>query len=87
MSRSDKKIAWLLRRAFAVVLVALNLVLAGSAIGLLASLAQDRLGEPRIVLTVPSIIIMTPGLYAFQTIVMLNQGDVLAAIQAGIGIL
>jgi len=53
------------------------------AVGLLASLAQDRLGEPRIVLTVPSIIIMTPGLYAFQTIVMLNQGDVLAAIQAG----
>ncbi len=53
------------------------------AVGLLASLAQGRLGEPRIVLTVPSIIIMTPGLYAFQTIVMLNQGDVLAAIQAG----
>jgi len=26
---------------------------------------------------------MTPGLYAFQTIVMLNQGEVLTALQAG----
>ena len=53
------------------------------AVGLLASLARRRLREPRIVLTVPGIIIMTPGIYAFQTIVMLNQGDMLAAIQAG----
>ena len=53
------------------------------AVGLLASIAQTLLKEPRIILTVPAIIIMTPGLYAFQTIVMLNQGDVLAAIQAG----
>jgi uncharacterized membrane protein YjjP (DUF1212 family) len=53
------------------------------AVGLLASLAETRLQEPRITLTVPSIIIMTPGLYAFQTIVMLNQGDVLPALQAG----
>jgi uncharacterized membrane protein YjjP (DUF1212 family) len=52
-------------------------------VGLLASLARARLREPRIALTVPGIIIMTPGIYAFQTIVMLNQGDVLAAIQAG----
>ena len=53
------------------------------AVGLLASLVRVRLHEPRIALTVPGIIIMTPGIYAFQTIVMLNQGDVLAAIQAG----
>ena len=53
------------------------------AVGLLASLAEAHLQEPRITLTVPSIIIMTPGLYAFQTIVMLNQGDVLTALQAG----
>ena len=53
------------------------------AVGLLASLAEARLQEPRIALTVPSIIIMTPGLYAFQTIVMLNQGEVLTALQAG----
>jgi uncharacterized membrane protein YjjP (DUF1212 family) len=53
------------------------------AVGLLASLVEARLHEPRITLTVPSIIIMTPGLYAFQTIVMLNQGQVLTALQAG----
>jgi uncharacterized membrane protein YjjP (DUF1212 family) len=53
------------------------------AVGLLASLARATFRDPRIVLTVPGIIIMTPGIYAFQTIVLLNQGDILAAIQAG----
>ena len=52
-------------------------------VGLLASLVEARLHEPRIAVTVPSIIVMTPGLYAFQTIVMLNQGQVLTALQAG----
>ena len=52
-------------------------------VGLLASLVEARLHEPRITVTVPSIIIMTPGLFAFQTIVMLNQGQVLTALQAG----
>jgi uncharacterized membrane protein YjjP (DUF1212 family) len=52
-------------------------------VGLLASLVRAWWREPRIALTVPSIIIMTPGLYAFQTIVMLNQGEVLPAMQAG----
>jgi uncharacterized membrane protein YjjP (DUF1212 family) len=52
-------------------------------VGLLASMARVRSHAPRIAMTVPSIIIMTPGLYAFQTIVMLNQGEVLTAIQAG----
>ncbi len=51
--------------------------------GLLASLVRAWWHEPRIALTVPSIIIMTPGLYFFQTIVMLNQGEVLPAVQAG----
>ena len=53
------------------------------AVGLLASLARGLLHVPRIALTVPSIIMMTPGLYAFQTIVFLNQGKVAEAIQAG----
>jgi uncharacterized membrane protein YjjP (DUF1212 family) len=52
-------------------------------VGLLASLVRAWWHEPRIVMTVPSIIIMTPGLYAFQTIVMLNQGDILLAVRAG----
>lgn len=53
------------------------------AVGLGASLVRGPLHVPRIALTVPSIIMMTPGLYAFQTIVFLNQGKVSDAIAAG----
>ncbi|WP_289297536.1 threonine/serine exporter family protein [uncultured Reyranella sp.] len=52
------------------------------AVGLGASLVRGRLHAPRIALTVPSIIMMTPGLFAFQTIVFLNQGKSLAAVEA-----
>jgi len=51
-------------------------------VGLLASFARAPLQVPRITLTVPSIIMMTPGLFAFQTIVFLNQGRVPEAIEA-----
>jgi len=51
-------------------------------VGLLASLARGWLHEPRISLTVPGIIIMTPGIFAFRTIVLLNEGDVLGAVEA-----
>ncbi len=51
-------------------------------VGLGASLVRSRLHAPRIALTVPSIIMMTPGLFAFQTIVFLNQGKALSAIEA-----
>src|SRR6266851_1377741 len=51
-------------------------------VGLMASLARQRMQQSRIVLTVPGIIIMVPGIYGFQTIVLLNQGDMLAAMQA-----
>ncbi len=54
------------------------------AVGLLASLAGARLGQPRITFTVPSIIIMTPGIYAFRTIVLLNQGEILPALEAAV---
>ena len=51
-------------------------------VGLGASLMRDALRVTRIALTVPSIIMMVPGLYAFQTIVFLNQGRALEAIGA-----
>jgi uncharacterized membrane protein YjjB (DUF3815 family) len=51
-------------------------------VGLLASFASTWLDEPRITLTVPGIIIMVPGTYAFETVVLFNQSDVLAALQA-----
>jgi uncharacterized membrane protein YjjB (DUF3815 family) len=54
------------------------------AVGLMASLARPRLHEPRIALTVPRIIIMVPGTYAFQTVVLFDQGDMLAAMQAAV---
>jgi uncharacterized membrane protein YjjP (DUF1212 family) len=62
--------------------LALATFLGALLVGLLATAADAILREPRIVLTVPSIIIMTPGLYAFQTIVLLNQGETTAAMQA-----
>jgi uncharacterized membrane protein YjjP (DUF1212 family) len=54
------------------------------AVGLMASVARPHLREPRIALTVPGIIIMVPGTYAFQTVVLFDQGDMLAAIQAAV---
>lgn len=52
------------------------------AVGLLASLGKHWFSEPRICFTVPGIIIMTPGILAFRTIVLLNEGNVLAAVEA-----
>jgi len=52
------------------------------AVGLLARLAEDRLEAPRIALTVPAIVIMIPGVYAFEMIVLFNRGQMLEALQA-----
>jgi uncharacterized membrane protein YjjP (DUF1212 family) len=51
------------------------------AIGLAALLLDRRLNVPRITITVPSIIIMVPGVYAFETIVFFNRGQMLEALQ------
>jgi uncharacterized membrane protein YjjB (DUF3815 family) len=52
------------------------------AAGLLASLMQRRLGVPLITLTVPTIIIMIPGIPAFQMVALFNRGEMLEALQA-----
>ena len=52
------------------------------AVGLVASIAHRRLKEPRIAITVPSAIIMVPGLYAVEMIVLFNQGHTLDSLQA-----
>ena len=53
-------------------------------VGLLASLAQSRLREPRIVFTVAGIIIMVPGAAVFQSIVMFSRGDALGGRQSAV---
>ena len=52
------------------------------AAGLMASLIHRRLNVPRITLTVPAIIIMVPGVFAFEMIVFFNRGQMLEALQA-----
>ena len=56
--------------------------LAALAVGLTASQIDWRLNAPRIAITVPAIIIMIPGSYAFQTVVQFNQGHTLEGLQA-----
>jgi uncharacterized membrane protein YjjP (DUF1212 family) len=52
------------------------------AVGLVALWAGDRCDVPRIALTVPAIVIMIPGVYAFEMIVLFNRGQMLDALQA-----
>jgi uncharacterized membrane protein YjjB (DUF3815 family) len=55
---------------------------AALAIGLV-SLAMDRnFNVPRIAMTVAPIVIMIPGLYAFDVVVLFNHGQALEAVQA-----
>jgi uncharacterized membrane protein YjjP (DUF1212 family) len=52
------------------------------AVGLAAVLADRRYDIPRIAVTVPAIVIMVPGVYAFEMIVAFNRGQMLDALQA-----
>ena len=52
------------------------------AVGLVAPPVHRRNSVPRIAITVPGIIVMVPGLYAFEMIVLLNQGQILEALHA-----
>lgn len=51
-------------------------------VGLATALADLRFGVPRIAIAVPPVIIMVPGLYAYEMIVFFNQGKMLDALQA-----
>ena len=52
--------------------------------GLLASLIKNKAGYPRISLTVPSIVIMVPGLYLYRGIYNLCSGGRLSSASGGI---
>jgi uncharacterized membrane protein YjjP (DUF1212 family) len=51
-------------------------------IGLAALLADDRFNVPRMAMTVAPIVIMMPGVYAFEMIVLFNHGRMDEALQA-----
>jgi uncharacterized membrane protein YjjP (DUF1212 family) len=51
-------------------------------VGVAASAIDRYWHLPRIVSTVPPIIIMVPGLYAYEMIVLFNRGQMLEALQA-----
>ena len=51
-------------------------------VGLVALLAEKRFDVARIAMTAPPIIIMVPGLYAFEMIVLFNRGQMIDALQA-----
>ena len=55
-------------------------LLAAFAVGLMASQARRWLKEARITLTIPGVIMMVPGLYAFEALVQFKQGEILAAL-------
>ncbi len=54
------------------------------AVGLTASLAGRWRNETRVALTVPGVIMMVPGLYAFEALVYFNQGEILPGLRAAI---
>jgi uncharacterized membrane protein YjjP (DUF1212 family) len=55
---------------------------AALAIGSVAVVADQRFNVPRMAMTVAPTVIMVPGIYAFEMIVLFNQGKMLDALQA-----
>ena len=55
---------------------------AAFAIGFVAILADRLYSVPRIAMTVAPVVIMMPGVYAFEMIVQFNRGQMVEALQA-----
>ena len=51
-------------------------------IGVVAVLADQRYNVPRVAMTVAPVVIMMPGVYAFEMIVLFNHGQMVEALQA-----
>lgn len=58
--------------------------LATCTIGLVAWYVGAALGLPRIILSVPAVVIMVPGAAAYRALVSFNDGDLLGALDYGI---
>jgi uncharacterized membrane protein YjjB (DUF3815 family) len=54
------------------------------AVGLTASVVGRWVKEARVALTVPAVVMMVPGLYAFETLVYFDRGEILKGLSAGI---
>lgn len=54
------------------------------AVGLTASVIGRWIKEARVALTVPAVVIMVPGLYAFETLVYFNEGEIVRGLAAGV---
>jgi uncharacterized membrane protein YjjP (DUF1212 family) len=54
------------------------------AVGLTASIAGRWIKEARVALTVPAVVMMVPGLYAFETLVYFDRGEILKGLSAGV---
>ncbi|MDY7102955.1 MAG: threonine/serine exporter family protein [Actinomycetota bacterium] len=52
-------------------------------IGLLAFVAERYGGLPRIILSVPTVVIMVPGVAAFRALVAFDDGEILDAVDSG----
>lgn len=61
--------------------------IAAFSIGIIAVLASRRLDAELMAIVTPPVVIMIPGLYAFEMLVLFNRGQMLEAMQAsGAGI-
>jgi uncharacterized membrane protein YjjB (DUF3815 family) len=53
-------------------------------VGLTASIAGRWIKEARVALTVPAAVMMVPGLYALETLVHFDRGEILQGLSAGV---
>lgn len=58
--------------------------LAGLTVGVLSNIIAPRLNIPRIVISVPAVVIMIPGAAGYRTIFFLNAGDTIQALAYGV---
>ncbi len=58
--------------------------LGGLAVGLTASISGRWIREARVALTVPAAVMMVPGLYALETLVYFDRGEILKGLSAGV---
>jgi len=54
------------------------------AVGLTASIVGRWIKEARVALTVPAVVMMVPGLYALETLVYFDRGEILQGLSAGV---